>query len=175
MEATYHLGGGALSMATKLNDWLIRFVWVAQIMFVVIVVGVIASAMDRKPPFSIQEHPLIEARAVELVSVDVPVTRDLSRHCDAEIDRYLFDSAGARFDLASGLFASDAMIRQIEEKTPGRLRFSLQLPPAATAENPAGIAPGDARFVNELRYVCSKGHRFWPINVHTEIVIRVLP
>lgn len=175
MEATYCLGAGAVAMATKLNDWLIRFVWVAQVLFVVIVVGVIASALDRKPPFSVQEHPVIEARAGEMVSIDVPVTRDMDRHCDAEVDRYLFDSKGARFDLASGLFASDAMIRQIEAKTPGRLKFSLQLPPVASTENPAGIALGDAKFVNELRYVCSKGHRFWPINVHAEILIRVLP
>lgn len=175
MEASHQLGVGFLIMAAKLNDWLIRFVWVAQLAFALIVGGVVLSALDREPPFSIQAHDPIYATAGQWASIDVPVKRDLTRHCDVEFDRYLFDAKGKRFDLGVGATASDKMIRQIETISPGRMKINMQLPPVANPENPGGVQPGPARMVTELRYVCNKGHRIWPINVQTEVALLIAP
>lgn len=175
MEATHQLGFGFLIMAAKLNDWLIRFVWIAQLSFAMIVGGVVLSALDREPPFSIEQHDPISAKAGNWVAIDVPVTRDLTRRCDVEFDRYLFDSKGRRFDLGVGATASDKMIRQIEARSPGRMQINMQVPPVATPENPGGVRPGAAEMVTELRYVCNKGHRIWPINVQTKVALLIEP
>ena len=140
METSHNLGSGLLIMAKSLTDWMIRFIWIAQLMFAFLVVGVLASALDRDPPITVYPHPSINAQAGHWVAIDVAVARDLTRHCDAEFDRFLFDSHGKRFDLGIGATVSDQMIRQMELRTPGRMKINMLMPPLATEAQQIGRA-----------------------------------
>ena len=161
-------------MATKLTDWLQRFLWIAQLVFISVAVFVTASALDRAPPFAVLTHKPIVVRAGTMGAINVPVWRDLDRHCDATLDRYIFDATGRRFDVLSGVNYPDSLIRKIAADSPGRLVLGVPFPPLQT-NGDGGIVPGPARLVSQLLYVCNKGHYIWPIQVQAEINIIIAP
>lgn len=123
-------------------------------------------AADRDPPFSVLRVEPAEAPAGEFVVVRASVIRQASRGCSAEFSRYLFDSAGTRFDLGHAIASAD-MISTMERQSPGKLAVSFRIPPPA--------APGPARLRTVLEYTCNRTHRVMPIVVTSEMPLTVLP
>lgn len=162
----------ALNMGTKLNDWVARTSNVAVLLAILLWSAIMATALDREPPFIILPHDPVTIKAGTYVVIDLPVWRDLSRRCDVRYDRYLFDGTGARFDLTTGAYVSAATIRSF---TPGRMAIKFQAPPPLSDAHTGGIASGAGSIVADLLYYCTKGHAFWPISVQTVIPIVIEP
>ena len=171
MEAIHHFPW-ALTMGTKLNDWVAHTANVAVLLAILLWSAIMATALDRERPFIILPHDPVTIKAGTYVVIDLPVWRDLTRRCDAKLDRYLFDGAGARFDLTTGAHFSDATIRSFP---PGRLVIKFDAPPLMSDANNGGMVPGAGRIVADLRYYCTKGHIFWPISVQAVIPIVIEP
>jgi hypothetical protein len=154
-------------MAVMISEWLARSLIIAQGTILLMLGIFVWQISDRAPPFEIMPHAPIQVRAGEWAELRVPVKRDLSRHCDATLDRYIFDANNKRFDIGSNLAFSDAMIRRLESQTPGELLMVLQMPPA--------ISPGPARLVSALDYRCNKAHQLWPISIQHDIHLDIVP
>jgi hypothetical protein len=164
-------GTRGVNMGRQLNNWVINAAHWLQILAVVMVAAVLLTALDREPPFRILQHEPVRIRAGTQAYVDVPVWRDRTRTCNAEYDRYLFDSTGTRFDLTTGAYASDALIRSLPQ---GRLMFSFYVPQQRT-DSTSGLALGPGAIVTPLRYYCTKGHHFWPLEITTTIPVLIEP
>ena len=160
-----------MMLIERLNDILRPFQIVARVSIYIAVAMVAFLALDREPPFVIPSLHPVTVKAGEWAMIDVPVQRDLSRHCDATYSRYLFDSSGARFDLSAQQEASDAMIREMDAAAPGRLHLKVLIPDAG----PKGMELGPAYLVTSLSYACNAVHSLWPIKVKTVIPLQVVP
>jgi hypothetical protein len=153
-------------MTELLSKWSERWLWLARTVILLSLLIVIGYAMDRRVPFRVDATDYAEGQRGSHVVLKADVWRDVSRHCSAEFARYVFDAAGARFDLGNSI-ATDAMIRDMERRQPGRLVVAIDIPEAA--------AVGPARMVTTLQYRCNKVHSLWPIETTTEIPFTVLP
>lgn len=162
-------------MGRVMNDWVTAASLWLQALAILVVVAILATALDRKPPFRILPHDPVRIKAGTFVAIEVPVWRDLSRHCDVKYDRYLFDGVGWRFDLSAGAYASDASIRQWDATTPGKMRIQFEAPHAWSNLNSGGLVPGLGSIVADLRYYCAKGHYLFPIEMTTVIPIVIEP
>lgn len=123
-------------------------------------------AMDRQPPFEVLSVEPAFARPGDYVTVKAKVRRDVSRHCDASFSRFLYDSAGARFDIGHSITSAD-MIASLEARSPGALALSVLVPLA--------MAQGPANLQTVLAYNCNPVHAWIPIMVTTNIPFDVLP
>lgn len=172
MEIAGRLTGG---MVSKVNEWVIHARRFFEIVLMLSLVAFAASAVwDRSPPFKVLRHDTIHVHAGTVARIDVAVWRDMDRHCDATLDRYIFDADHRRFDLLGGAKFSDSLIREFEAKTPGRLSIGVPIPPLRVGDS--GIAPGPALLVSALEYSCTKGQTYlWPIQVKSEIRLFIEP
>ena len=155
-----------------LDEWLKRFVWMAQITLALYVVVAAHYISDRTPPFAVLHVDPAEARPGEPITITAHVWRDSSRDCSAQFSRYLFDQQHIRFDLPADdagrpYYASDKMIDRIEAETPGIVKITFTVPP--------GMGTGAALLQTELQYSCNQMHRIWPIEVTTRMPFTVLP
>lgn len=139
---------------------------VAWTIIVLAIVVVLYFAADRAPPFAVLHTEPAQAMPGDHIVVRATVRRDSSRNCSAEFSRYLFDSAGTRFDLGHAIASSD-MIATMDRQSPGRLAVSFRIPPPAE--------PGPARLRTVLEYTCNRTHKIMPIVVTTEMPLTVLP
>lgn len=155
-------------------DMMARLIWVPSIVIILAALVFAWNLADREPPFSVLSHDPVPVRAGKWNEIDVPVWRDLSRHCDATLSRFIIDSAGNGFEMSSDRTVTDQFIRTIEQTNPGRLRIALLLPPPRTSQT-HGIASGPARLVTVLAYACNPSHSIWPIKVTATIWMRVEP
>jgi hypothetical protein len=146
-----------------------------EIFLLLVAAGIGITALDREEPFTMLPHDRITVKAGQYAAIDVPVRRDLSRHCDATLDRYLYDSSEHRSVLDTDAFLSDATIREQEALAPGRLKIRIPIPPIKSPEYRGGVNPGPARMMSEVSYSCSKGHRLWPITMRTEVLLYIVP
>jgi hypothetical protein len=153
-------------MTELIGRWSIRWMWLARTVIVLSLLIVIGYAADRRIPFRMLGSDYAEGHRGGTVVLRSHVWRDMGRTCSAEFARYVFDSAGSRFDLGSSI-ATDAMIRGMESKSPGRLIVAIEIPLQA--------APGPARMLTSLQYRCNKVHAIWPIEATTELPFTVLP
>lgn len=149
----------------RLDDVLLRWSWVPSFMLVLALCMVVLQAADRREPFDILSVEPASARPGEMVTITAKVRRDTSRDCSARMNRAVFDSTRARFDYPLMTF-SHALIDSMELATPGELRVSVMVPPAA--------APGLAELVSVLEYRCNRVHALWPIEVTTVMPFTVL-
>jgi hypothetical protein len=123
--------------------------------------------VDRAPPFRLVSYEVPPAKRGGVASVTAVVERDTSRGCSASFSRYLFDSRGFRYALGNEESMTAEMIARMNARAPGRLQVAVPLPEA--------MAPGPARYVTDLRYVCNPSHFFRPIEVVMEVHLEVLP
>jgi hypothetical protein len=107
-----------------------------------------------------------QARAGEYVTLHASVTRDMSRRCNTEFSRYVYDAHGTRFDLGRSQASADA-IASMERRSPGLLSVAFVVPQSA--------ASGPAVLQTVLQYKCNRVHHFWPIETTTEMPFTVLP
>lgn len=162
-----YMAGAKVNRAFMLIDGLAqRFMWVANMTLIAGLMAIAWFAADRAPPFAlVAVDPAIGSPGAYL-TIHATVKRDPTRECSAEFSRFIFDAAGARYDLGANI-ASAEMIRAIELKHPGRMLVTIKLP-----EN---IQAGLARMTTVLEYRCNKIHRLWPIEVTTNMPFTVLP
>lgn len=175
METTHHLAA-LMVVASKITHWLQHFLWVAWLVIFAAAAVFIASALVyRSAPFAVLPHEPIPVRAGSLARINVPVWRDLDRHCDAQMNRNFFDSENSRHEDIKNAYYTDAFIREQEMITPGRLVISIRVPEIKSKINPGGIAPGPAALVAWIGYGCTKGQRYlWPIQVRTEVSLIIV-
>ena len=157
---------GAEGFLHRLDNVLQTLVWIPRLMLFVAAVLVIIQAMDREPPFQVLSVEPAFARAGDTVTITAKVKRDTTRNCSASMSRSIFDSDGKRSDYALQKF-SDAMIDDMEQRNPGVLRVSVQVPQNANI--------GTARLVSVLDYRCNRVHALWPIEVTTTLPFEVIP
>lgn len=153
-------------MIHRLDDLLRRLQWAATAMLWAGLLSVAFLAADRRPPFEILEYYPAHAKAGEYITITARVRRDVERSCSADFTRYLFDTAGARFDLGSSE-TSAVMIKHMEAQHPGLLRVIVKLPEV--------MQPGDGALVSVLHYRCNRVHSLWPIEVTTTLPFTVDP
>lgn len=157
---------GTLALMHTANEIVSQTVRVAQIIIFLAIALVVYYAMDRDPPFAVVSVLPAQARPGEYVTLQATVRRDVDRRCSADFSRYLYDSAGSRFDLGRSS-ASAEMIDSLERTSPGFLKVSIKLPEV--------MEPGQADMQTVLAYRCNKVHTIWPIEVTTDIPFLVLP
>jgi hypothetical protein len=155
-----------MEIARALNHAVIATEWVARVILLLAGMLVIYYAADREPPFEMHTSEPAEAQAGDYVTIRAKVTRDVSRRCNTEFSRYVFDSHGTRFDLGRSQASADA-IASMERRSPGALAVAFVVPHAAK--------PGPAIMQTVLQYKCNRVHHFWPIETTVEMPFLVLP
>jgi hypothetical protein len=155
-----------MEIARAVNHAVIATEWVARVILFLAALLVIYYAADREPPFAVHGSEPAEAHAGEYVTINASVTRDVSRRCNTEFSRYIFDSHGTRFDLGRSQASADA-IASMERRSPGVLSVAFVVPPAAK--------PGPAILQTVLQYQCNRVHHFWPIETTVDMPFLVLP
>ena len=155
-----------MEIARAVNHFVIATEWVARVILLCAVGLVLYYAADREPPFRLVHVHHAEGQAGEFITVRANVVRDVSRNCNAEFSRYMFDSAGVRFDLGHSQ-ASAETIAQMERRQPGALVIAFRIPPTA--------ALGPASLQTTLQYRCNRVHALWPIDVTIDMPFTVLP
>jgi hypothetical protein len=142
-----------------------RFKWIAHALLWGGILSLGVLLWDRNPPFEVIDVYPAVAYPGDFVQITAKVRRDTGRHCDAEFSRYIFDADGSRFDLGQSL-ASASFIRALEERKPGELTVTVQVPAAAQ--------PGPATLDTVLEYRCNITHSWWPIHVETSLPFEIL-
>lgn len=142
-----------------------RFIWVANLTIVAGLLAITWFASDRSPPFTLLSVEPAIAWPGDYLTIHASVKRDTTRECSSEFSRFIFDSAGGRYDIGTST-ASVEMIRAMELKTPGLLAVTVKLPD--------NIRPGVSKLTTVLEYRCNKVHRLWPIEVTLQMPFTVL-
>lgn len=155
-----------MEIARAVNQAVVASEWIARLILLCAAVLVLYYAADREPPFAVTSSLPAEAAAGDNITIHARVQRDVSRNCNAEFSRYIYDSAGVRFDLGSSQASAQA-IAQMERRSPGMLMISFRVPPTA--------ASGPASLQTVLRYRCNRVHHWMPIEVTTDMPFTVLP
>ena len=153
-------------MTKILDQWLQRWMWLANLTILLSFVIIATYAADRAPPYKILESEPMEVVRGQTGVFKAKVWRDPGRTCSADFSRFIFDSTGARHDLGNSM-ATAKMIADMEKRTPGHLTLAIEMPP--------GLAPGPASMITTLHYKCNKVHSIWPIEVTTSLPFTVLP
>jgi hypothetical protein len=155
-----------ITLAEALNQSVVATEWVARLILLLAALLMLYYAADREPPFEMHTSEPSEAHAGDYVTIRAKVTRDVSRRCNTEFSRYVFDSHGTRFDLGRSQASADA-IASMERRSPGVLAVAFVVPHAAK--------PGPAIMQTVLQYKCNRVHHFWPIETTAEMPFVVLP
>lgn len=121
---------------------------------------------DRSPPYKVLSVEPAVARPGDIVRITARVWRDMSRKCNAEFSRYMYDRDGMRFDLGHST-ASWELIAGLEREYPGVLKVAVQVP--------LTMLPGRARVQTSLAYACNPAQALWPIEVTSDLPFTVLP
>lgn len=148
------------------NQFILATEWLARCIILGGVTLVLYYAADREPPFYVISTEPAEVKAGEFVTLKSAVYRDVSRGCNTEFSRFLWDAHGARFDLGTSKMSADA-IAMMDRKSPGRLTLSVHVPTA--------VAPGPARLQTTIMYRCNRTHAWWPIETSVDMPFTVLP
>lgn len=166
---------GIALMGKQLNDLVANFAHALQTAAVIAVLLILATALDRRPPFAVLQHDTVPIKAGSYAVIDVPVWRDMSRDCDSRYSRHLFDASGSRITLNTDSYASAETIRKLETQTPGRMLIKFPVPPIRSNGDDGGVVPGLGSLDADLRYYCNKGHYLAPIQVRTSIPVLIVP
>lgn len=142
-----------------------RYKWLAHVVLWAGIFSFTWMSMDRQPPFAVLSVEPAAARPGQFVTIRAKVRRDAHRQCSAAFSRYVFDAAGARFDLGRS-FASSETIADMEQRTPGAVRVTFLVP--------VSMESGPAALVTDLEYECNRAHRLWPIHTRTVLPFEVL-
>lgn len=124
-------------------------------------------AIDNRPPFRLESYEPVSAKRGEIAKISAKVERDLRRECSVKFTRYLFDSAGYRYELGQPQELSVTGLRQVAALSPDELRVSVLIPER--------MATGTALYMTDLQYVCNPFHVIRPVSMTMEIRIEVLP
>ena len=160
------MGERPVEIARAINHAVIATEWIARLILMLAAMLVLYYAADRDPPFRLISSAYAEGRAGEDIKISNVVHRDITRNCNTEFTRYVFDSAGARYDLGQAK-ASAAMIARMERITPGSLVVSLKIPATAV--------PGPATLQTVVYHYCNRVHALIPIETTVEMPFTVLP
>lgn len=163
---SFGIGQRPMEIARAINHAVIATEWIARVILLCAVALVLWYAADREPPFAVTSTVPAEAAAGDNITIYARVQRDVSRNCNAEFSRYIYDSSGVRFDLGSSQASAQA-IAQMERRYPGMLMISFRVPPTA--------ASGPASLQTVLRYRCNRVHHWMPIEVTTDMPFMVSP
>lgn len=166
---------GVALMVKKLDDVVARFSNLLTILAVAAALAILATALDRRPPFKVIPHHPSIIKAGSYTTLDVPVWRDMSRDCDAQYSRYLFDASNARVNIDANAYASADTIRKMEANSPGRLIIKFPVPPLRSVKDDGGVITGLGSVDVDLLYYCTKGHYLWPIAVNLSIPVLIVP
>lgn len=160
------VGERPMEIARAINHAVIATEWIARVILMLALMLVLYYAADRDPPFRLVSTQPASGQAGEFITIRGKAERDVSRGCNAEFSRYMFDSAGVRFDLGHSQ-ASAKTISQMELRQPGALVIAFRIPQSA--------APGPASLQTTLQYRCNRVHAFWPIDITIDMPFTVLP
>ncbi len=160
------VGERPMEIARAINHAVIATEWVARVILMLALMLVLYYAADRDPPFRMISSSYAEGRAGEDIKIVNQVHRDISRNCNTEFTRYVFDSTGARYDLGHAK-ASAEMIARMERMTPGMLVVSLRIP--------SNAAPGPATLQTVVYHHCNRVHAWFPIETTVDMPFTVLP
>lgn len=155
-----------IEVARALNGVVMATEWVARVILLLAALLILYYAADRDPPFAVLAVEHAEGRAGEYVTINSKVLRDVSRGCNTEFSRFLFDSRGARFDMGTSRMSAEA-IAAMDRQSPSWLSLSVHIPPA--------VAPGPAKLQTVIHYQCNRVHALWPIELTVEMPFLVLP
>jgi hypothetical protein len=155
-----------MEIVRAFNHAVVATEWMARLIVLMGALLVLYYAADRAPPFRLVSSEPAEAQAGEFVTIRSVVRRDTARGCNAEFSRFIFDAAGARFDLGTAAMSADA-IAKMERLTPGRLVLSFRVPNS--------MAPGPAVLQTVVYHQCNRVHALWPIVTTIEMPFVVLP
>lgn len=155
-----------LEVARALNHAVVATEWVARLILLLAGMLVMYYAADRTPPFGVVSSTVPEAQAGEYVTIKAKVRRDVSRGCNSETSRFVFDSAGVRYDLGHASFSAETIAR-MERQTPGELVVGFRIPP--------NVAPGPATLTTVVIHRCNRVHAWLPIESTVDMPFVVLP
>lgn len=127
---------------------------------------VVYYAVDRTPPFGVIASSYAAGQPGDYVTIRAVVRRDISRNCNTEINRFIFDSTGARFDMGHSSMSADTIAR-MERQTPGEMAVLFRIPP--------NLAPGPATLTTVVLHRCNRTHAWWPIESTVDMPFMVLP
>lgn len=123
-------------------------------------------AVDRDPPFRVEQVYPAAAYPGETIAIPAAVWRDTARDCAVDMDRYVLDSDLQRTDYPRASF-SPLDIADMEKRAPGMMRPSVLLS--------ANAACGSAMLVTNLYYSCNQAQQWLlPIHVRAELPFTVL-
>lgn len=123
-------------------------------------------AIDRSPPFKLLSYSVFNGRPGDSVLMIATVKRDLNKACSVTFSRYLFDHKGVRTDLSGIQYMTASALSQMDKANPNKLLLAIKLP--------VDIAPGPAKLVTSLEYVCNPIQRIWPLDVLLEMDMEIL-
>lgn len=155
-----------LEVARALNHAVVATEWVARLIVLLAGVLLLYYAADRVPPFGVIGSSYAEGRAGDYVTIRAHVRRDVSRGCNSEINRFIFDSTGARYDMGHAAISAETIAR-MERQTPGELVVSFRIPP--------NVAPGPATLTTVVLHRCNRVHAWFPIESTVDMPFTVLP
>ena len=145
-----------------------RWVWLPWIFLVGLTIQLAVWALDREPPFRLISYTAAPVRPGGVLHIDGIVRRDLGRRCGMVGSRYITDSIGVRYDVASANAMTANALAQLDAAAPGRLLQAHRIP--------AYITPGPAKMVTTMVYSCNILHDLIrPIPVDVVIAFEVLP
>lgn len=156
----------ARALAGFANQFILATEWLARCIILGGLTLVLYYASDREPPFAVISTEPAEVKAGEFVTLKSAVYRDVTRGCNTEFSRFLWDSHGARFDLGTSKMSA-AAIAEMERMSPGQLIVSVHVPPA--------VSPGPARLQTTILYRCNRVHSLWPVEMTADMPFTVLP
>ena len=155
-----------LEVARALNHAVVATEWIARLIVALAAVVLLYYAADRVPPFGVIGSGYGEGRPGDVVTIRAQVRRDISRGCNSETSRFIFDSTGTRYDLGHASFSAETIAR-MERQTPGELVLSFRIPP--------NVAPGPATLTTVVLHRCNRVHAIWPIESTVDMPFTVLP
>lgn len=124
-------------------------------------------AADRAPPFVMEGYRINPVKRGGVFPMELIVRRDVTRGCSVEFSRYMFDSRGFRYSLGEQQVMGAEGIARMEALYPGRLKLLIPIPES--------MAPGMAKYMTDLSYICNPTHFVWPIRVLMEVDFEVTP
>jgi hypothetical protein len=154
-------------MIPAINTILQRSAIVAWALLLSSFIGLGLMVMDDSPPFETISYVSTPVKPGGVARFEAIVKRDLSRRCSVTFSRHAFDSTGLRLDLVPATSMTADALEGLERATPGRLRVAVGIPPFA--------APGPARLVIPLSYVCNPWQAIRPIEMVMEMSFEILP
>lgn len=124
--------------------------------------------LDNTPPTQvIGPQPVIVAHPGQLVKVEIPVVRDLSRPCSLLFSRYMVDNSGVYYDIMATRFLSHQGWVDIEKAAPHEIKFSMDVP--------KNIPLGKAVVTTQKAFMCNPLQYIWPLDVEIKVTLQIEP